>query len=135
MPVSVPVHKWERINIHIDYLGPFMGKMLLVIVDSYSKWVEVFPVSSYIPQTTINYLTLSCIMFGHLTILCTKRLRTCFATHGLPQICVSDNGSYFTSEELELFMKKNGICISNPLPSIRLQMDAQKDLLELLKTL
>ena len=135
MPVSVPVHKWERTNIHIDYLGPFMGKMLLVIVDSYSKWIEVFPVSNSISQTTINCLTLSCIMFGHLTTLCTKGLRTCFANHGLPQICVSDNGSCFTSEEFERFMKKNGICISNPLPIIRLQMDAQKDLLELLKTL
>ena len=65
--------------------------MFLVIVDSYLKWVEVFPVSNSASQTTINCL------------------RTCFATYGLPQICVSDNRSCFTSEEFERFMKKNSI--------------------------
>ena len=38
-----------------------------------------------------------------------ERLRNAFATHGLPEICVSDNASCFTSEEFEVFMKKNGI--------------------------
>ena len=96
MSASAPVHPWERtsniwVRLHIDYLGPFMGKVFLVIVYSYSKWVEVFPVSNSTSQTTINCL------------------RTCFATHGLPQICISDNGSCFTSKEFERFMKKNGI--------------------------
>ena len=55
MPASAPFYPWERKNnpwvrLHIDYLGPFMGKMFLVIVDSYSKWVEVFPVS----HSTLN---------------------------------------------------------------------------------
>lgn len=31
---------WERI--HLDFLGPYRGKLLLLIVDSSSKWVEVF---------------------------------------------------------------------------------------------
>ena len=110
MPASAPVYPWECTNnlwlrlhidylgpfnlwlrLHIDYLGPFMGNMFLVIVDSYSKWVEVFPDSNSTSQTAIN-----CSM-------------TCFATHGLPQIFVSDNGSCFTSEEIERFIKKNGI--------------------------
>ena len=65
--------------------------MFLVIVYSYSKYVEVFPVSNSTSQTTINCL------------------KTCFGTHGLPQICVSENGSCFTSEEFERFMKGNGI--------------------------
>ena len=98
-------------------LGPFMGKMFLVIVDSYLKWVEVFPVSNSTSQTTINCL------------------RTCFATYGLPQSCVSDNRSFFTSEEFESFMKKNSILHIKSAPYHRLQIDAQKDLLELLKTL
>ena len=63
MPASAPVHSWERTNnpwerLHTDYLGPFMGKMFLVIVDSYSKWVEVFPVSNSASQTTIDCSTL-----------------------------------------------------------------------------
>lgn len=63
--------------------------MFLVIVGSYSKWVEVFSVSNSTSQTIINCL------------------RTCFGTHGLSQIYVSDNGVCFASEEFERFMKKN----------------------------
>ena len=32
-----------------------------------------------------------------------------FATHGLPKVVVSDNGSVFTSSEFQQFMTKNGI--------------------------
>ncbi len=38
-----------------------------------------------------------------------EKLRTVFATHGLPERLVSDNGSCFTSEEFEQFLFKNGI--------------------------
>lgn len=51
----------------------------------------MFPVSYSTTQTTIN---------------CS---RTCFATHGLPQIYASHYGSYFTSKEFERFLKRNGI--------------------------
>ena len=44
------------VKLHIDYLGPFTGKMFLVIVGSYSKLVKVFPVSKSTSQTTIIYL-------------------------------------------------------------------------------
>ena len=56
---------WVRL--HVEYLGAFTGKMFLVIVDFYPKWVEVFPISNPTSQTAIYCL------------------RTCFATHGLPQ--------------------------------------------------
>ena len=66
-----------------------MGKMILAILNSYLKRVEVFPVSNSTSQATINCL------------------RICFATHGLLQICVSENGSCFTSEEFERFMENS----------------------------
>ena len=31
---------WERL--HLDYAGPSMGHMFLVIVDAHSKWVDIY---------------------------------------------------------------------------------------------
>ena len=70
---------------HSDFAGPFMGKMFLIVVDSYSKWFEV----EMMPSIT--------------------NLRDMFARYGIPQQLVSDNGSQFTSEEFCKFMKANGI--------------------------
>ena len=38
-----------------------------------------------------------------------KKLRRAFATHGLPEMVVTDNGSNFVSSEFEDFLKMNGI--------------------------
>jgi len=96
MPVSAPLHPWEWpqrpwSRVHVDHAGPFCGKMFLIIVDAYSKWIEAQVVSSTTTYTTIEHL------------------RTLFATHGLPEVRVSDNGAAFTSEEFAEFTKKNGI--------------------------
>lgn len=68
-----------------------MGKMFLVIVDSHSKWLEVRMVHSVGSTSTI------------------QELRSVFATHGLPEIIVSDNGTAFTSSEFQEFISRNGI--------------------------
>ena len=54
-----------------------MGKMLLVIVDAHSKWIEVHVTTSSTAAVTI------------------EKLRSTFATHGLPNVLVSDNGPAF----------------------------------------
>ena len=95
-PSPVPLHPWEWPNrpwtrIHVDYAGPFMGKMFLVLIDAHSKWMEVQHVCSATSSNTIS------------------ALRTIFATFGLPEILVSDNGSVFTSEEFRVFIKRNRI--------------------------
>ena len=61
------------------------------MVDAHSKWLEVKIVKS---ATTANT---------------TDHLRSLFATHGLPEMIVSDNGSVFTSVEFQDFCSKNGI--------------------------
>ena len=38
-PWTWPTQPWQRT--HIDYAGPFMGAMFLVVVDAHSKLVEV----------------------------------------------------------------------------------------------
>lgn len=68
-----------------------MGHTFLVIVDAFSKWVEVFPVSSTSAEATIT------------------ALRMAFAQHGLPDLIVSDNGPAFASEQYLDFLTCNGI--------------------------
>ena len=36
-----PAHQWQRI--HVDFAGPFLGTMFLIVVDAHSKWPEVIP--------------------------------------------------------------------------------------------
>ena len=96
MPAKEPLHPWSWPSrpwsrLHIDHAGPFMGKFFLIVVDAHSKWMEVVPVASMNAATTID------------------KLRNMFATHGLPDKIVSDNGPAFVSEAFGEFLKKNGI--------------------------
>ena len=84
-----PSGPWKRL--HLDYAGPVRGHMFLIVIDSHSKWLEVFPSTNSTTETTISNLW---------------RL---FATHGFPEHVVSDNGSQFTSFEFEKFLAQNGI--------------------------
>ena len=95
-PAVAPLHPWEWpakpwCRVHVDHAGPFMGKLFLVLVDAHSKWLEVVIVSSTSAQVTI------------------KALRKIFATHGIPEMLVSNNGAAFTSAEFKTFVKRNGI--------------------------
>ena len=63
----------------------------LVMVDTHSKWPEVFSTSSTTAHKTIE-------MLSHLS-----------AAYGLPEEIVSDNGPQFVSDEMLHFMKKHGI--------------------------
>ena len=95
-PAKVPMHPWEWpdrpwARLHIDYAGPIKGKMVLVVVDSHSKWMEALVVNSATSNATV------------------EKLQTVFATHGLPEVIVSDNGTAFTSDEFALFVQRNGI--------------------------
>ena len=84
LPASAPLHPWEFpqkpwSRIHLDYAGPFLGKMFLIVVDAYSKWLDALPMNSSTSSATI------------------EKLRRIFAEHGLPNQCVTDNGTCFTS--------------------------------------
>lgn len=59
MPPQTPLHSWEwpkhpRSRLHIDYTGPVMGRMLLIVVDSHSKWIEVLVTTSAMATTTMK---------------------------------------------------------------------------------
>ncbi|PIO58024.1 integrase core domain protein, partial [Teladorsagia circumcincta] len=80
---------WSRI--HIDFAGPMDGISYSVVVDAFSKWPEVIPMTSTTSTATL------------------RKLRRLFAQFGLPHIIVSDNGTQFTSVEFQNFCRSNGI--------------------------
>lgn len=82
-------HVFERI--HLDFAGPIRGRYLLILVDSFTKWIEVFVLTRITTEATI------------------KCLRTTFARFGLPVLVVSDNGPQFTASEFKNFLQVNGI--------------------------
>ena len=88
-PWDWPVRPWARL--HIDHAGPFMGKLYLIVVDAYSRWIDVCIVHSTSAEATI------------------QQLRSLFAVHGVPEQLVSDNGTGFTSNEFSKFTQANGI--------------------------
>ena len=95
-PPVAPLQPWEWpqkpwIRVHADYAGPFLGHMFLILADSHSKWMEVHMAKSSTSLVTI------------------EKMRSTFATSGLPEQLVTDNGPSFTSEEFRQFMKNNGV--------------------------
>ena len=95
-PPRVEVVSWEKPDgpwsrIHIDYAGPCHGYYFLVIVNAFSKWIEVFKTKSISAEATLN-------MLKHL-----------FKRWGLAKTLVSDNETQFTSDILKQFMDNNGI--------------------------
>jgi len=95
-PASPPVATWNWPSgpwkrLHLDFAGTFMDRMFLIVVDSYSKWLEVIPMTTTTSHSTI------------------KQLRKLFATFGIPEHIVTDNGPQFTSTEFTDFMLRNNI--------------------------
>ena len=79
---------WERA--HAD-LFQWEGKDYFLIVDSYSNWIDVIPVSSTTSSSIIRVLTRQ------------------FQNWGLPDILVTDNGPQLISEETEAWLKERGV--------------------------
>ncbi|KAK2578442.1 hypothetical protein KPH14_001059 [Odynerus spinipes] len=89
-------HTWEPATfpferLHIDFAGPFKGYNFLIIMDAYTKWLEVFIINNITAETTI------------------QKCREVFARFGLPIQVVSDNGRTFISNEFQKFLQNNGI--------------------------
>ncbi|XP_064487305.1 uncharacterized protein K02A2.6-like [Ornithodoros turicata] len=92
-PVDWPTtgENWSRI--HLDYAGPVQGRMILVIVDSHSKWIEAIPLRHATSESTVT------------------SLRAVFSRFGIPRTLVTDNGTPFTSKEFAEFVRRN--CITH----------------------
>ena len=93
-PTEWPTQAWERLAVDIrgpDYTAGLQGRFALVVVDYYSKWVEVELMQEVKTSQVID-------MFQKL-----------FNREGIPKHIVSDNGSQFTSREFARFLEERGI--------------------------
>ena len=63
----------------------------LVVTDAYSKWPEVKIMSNTTATSTV------------------EAVRSLFASHGLAEVVVSDNGRQLVSKEFETFLQMNGV--------------------------
>ncbi len=83
---------WTRIA--IDMTGPSVvldGKILLTVIDLYSRFPEVVVLKSGKSREIIEHL------------------QALFARFGLPQYLISDNGANFCSEKFEVFLRRCNI--------------------------
>lgn len=83
-------------TLHIDHLGPIDKKRLvkqhlLVTIDSFTKFVKLYPV-----KTTSSKEAINC-------------LQQYFEHYSRPETIISDRGSCFTSAEFEEFLGQQGI--------------------------
>ena len=86
---EAPLEKWTETvpfpfhTVHIDHKGPIKppsngNKHCLVVIDSFSRYIQIYPVSSTSASKTIS------------------ALEQFFLTFGIPQKLVYDKGSAFT---------------------------------------
>lgn len=85
-PWPAPPSVWYRI--HADFLGPFYNKMYLVVIDSYSKWPEIYEMNNITASKTIEVF------------------KNIFSRYGYPVHLVTDNGPTFISTEFNDYCKR-----------------------------
>lgn len=78
---------WECI--HIDFAGPFLGMMLLIITDACSKWIKV-------KVTSTSSITIT-------------PLDVIFVAYGVLSAVVFDNRTNFISTEFKDFLRMVGV--------------------------
>ena len=89
-PTRLPERAWQEIA--VDLLGPLpTGEHLLVVVDYFSRWMEVDVLCSTTSAAVI------------------KCLDSHFARYGVPAGLRTDNGSNLVSSEMEKYLEEMGI--------------------------
>jgi len=83
-------------RLHIDIVGKLNRSgsrhhFILTVIDSYTRFLEAYPLTNIVTSTIIQCLN------------------SYFSQFGLPQTIVSDNGTSFTSKEFEQFLSALGM--------------------------
>lgn len=94
---KLPEKPWK--DIAVDFMGPIQsGEYLLVLVDYFSRYMEVVIMKSITTEKTI------------------QEMETIFARFGYPETVTADNGPQFKSEEFGKFCKDNAIQLNLSIP-------------------
>ena len=80
-------HPWEKLAMDLFQLK---GKSYLLVVDYFSKYIEIQALSS---TTSENVVT---------------ALKAIFSCHGIPTTLISDNGPQYITEDMKVFAKEYG---------------------------
>ena len=86
-PTELPSRPWSKVG--ADFCK-HKGNNFLVVVDYYSRWIEIKPVKS---------MTSSSIIL---------RFKQIFSMHGIPDVVVTDNGPPFNSRDFAQYAKEYG---------------------------
>ena len=81
---ELPTRPWELVSTDLFHLE---GEDYLLIVDSYSHYIEIVKLKNTTSKTVI------------------EGTKSIFAHHGIPRIIKSDNGPQYTSSEYKEFSK------------------------------
>lgn len=91
-PVPLPAAAWDKVG--LDFIGPMEAprqhRFAVVLVDYYSKWVEVGFCSEPSTEAAIQFL------------------ETLASREGYPRELVSDNGTHFTSDAFREYLRSVG---------------------------
>lgn len=89
---------WQRM--HVNFANSLHGLTYLLVVDSHSKWSEIFH---------MGYPTASCRV---------RKLRQVFSRFGVSEVIISDNGTLFTSAIFSEFLSagRNQSCSITHIP-------------------
>ena len=94
-PTVLPERPWLKIGAD---LCSYKGSEFLIVVDYYSRWIEIV----YLEETTSSYVI--------------GKLKNIFAKFGIPEVLISDNGPQFGSTAFQKFSVDYGFqhCTSDP---------------------
>ncbi|KAF4514140.1 UNVERIFIED_CONTAM: hypothetical protein B566_EDAN019197 [Ephemera danica] len=90
-PQSWPQTSRPMQRIHLDFFGPIFNLYFLIMVDTFSGWLEL----SFGPHQDASTVISSC--------------RLWFSYLGLPDECVCDNGPAFRAENFSIYLGGYGI--------------------------